>query len=143
MKSPTTNTMNKRGHLVHLLDGDDLQWKQTFISFGTEAVLDSTPRVLLLYSDISEINLGKATRALMEDKQASRSSHKFFFSITRLDGKSFHFGTMDELDRQQIVFDLMDSIGSCTVASLSGIKNKKSIYTEMYHRLANSNHVHT
>ena len=119
--------MQSRGHIVHLLDVNDHQWKETFISFGPKevlAVLDSTPRVLFRYSDINEINLGKATKALLEDTRASFSSHKFFFWISTFDDKTFHFGTMDDSDRQKIIFDLMDSI-------VGEIKNKiKSLGTE-------------
>ena len=126
--------MQGTGHIVHLLDDIDHQWIKTFIRFGPEevsVVLDSRPRVLLRYSDILEINLGKATKALLEDARASSSSHKFFFSISSLDDKTFHFGTMDDCDRQKIIFDLMDCIGACTIASLSGIKNQiKSLGTE-------------
>ena len=126
--SATVQVMNGRGRTVHLLNEDSHQWEETIITFQDEAifvVLNCTlSGILLRYPDIAEINLGKATRALLADEQASRSSSQFFFSITKSDGTMFHFGTMDGAERQQIVFDLMDSIGSYTVESLSGIKKR-------------------
>lgn len=116
--------MSDTKHIVHLLDKDDKKWKRNYIRLGPDSVLDSSGKTFFQYSDIAAIVLGKGTAALKYDEHASRGSHEYFFSIKKLDGKTTNIGTMSGEQRKQIIFDLMDNIGSSTPEALSAIKSQ-------------------